>query len=282
MVNHPSISRESRCDGHPREQSRAFTDVTVVVTAYGQQSTLERALLSITGQSGFAGDILVVDDASPVPIRLPALKHERLQLVRLARNVGVVGARNFALAFTRTEFVLFLDGDDELMPEALMMLRTALYQSPAAVFAFGHTSLVFDDGTSRRLRSFEVTGSRRIAEYCHNFISLSVLMRRQAILDIGGFDPFLNRLALEDWDLWLSLFDRRLSCAHVDRDIIRYHLRHSGRNAGCAFGFIRRRIARLYILFKHRRGVPLSSALGAWLALTLKKHSTGSVSPYVE
>lgn len=262
-----SISSPMRANPTGVEQEFCH-DVTVVITAHDSQSTLSRALSSVLEQGGFAGEILVVDDASAIPIHLPAVDAKNIRLIRLIRNVGVVGARNLALSLVNTEFVLFLDGDDELLPGSLGALRDAIGSGGFYAFAFGHTVMVFADGGARRLRSYPPEGEQLVALYAHNFVSISALMRREPVAALGGFDPMFNRLGLEDWDLWLSILDKRLSAIHVDRDVLRYHVSETSRNNRFGLGSIKRLISRGLILFKHRTRVPLWAVLKVCFKVT--------------
>ena len=74
--------------------------------------------------------------------------HPNLKYIR-QENAGAARARNVGIAQSKGKFVLLLDADDELMPDALMHLETAVSDHPeAAVFLGGHIS-VFPDGREK-------------------------------------------------------------------------------------------------------------------------------------
>jgi len=107
-------------------------DVTVVVPAYNVGRYLAPCLDSVLAQSIWADcRVLVVDDGSTdhtgaiadgYATRSPQIS----VLHQDNAGPGAGAARNHGLDLVETEFVLFLDGDDELAPGALQRLREPL------------------------------------------------------------------------------------------------------------------------------------------------------------
>ncbi len=96
----------------------------VILPAYNAADCIERAVQSVLNQSERDLRLLVVDDGSTddtwdILTRL-AGADARLTPLRVA-NGGPAAARNHALARldADTEYVMFLDADDELLPDAL-------------------------------------------------------------------------------------------------------------------------------------------------------------------
>lgn len=97
--------------------------VTVLVAVYNAEQTLPLCLDSLKAQT--MGDIQVVciDDASTDGswgvLQEYASADSRIELVRLAENVGQAKARNIGLRQARGNYVCFLDSDDWFSPDAL-------------------------------------------------------------------------------------------------------------------------------------------------------------------
>ena len=116
-----------------------------VVIPYFQKEpgVLRRALASVAAQRNVPGQVavVVVDDASPAPARdeIDALTMPpgmRLHVVE-QKNGGPGAARNAGLAFISqdTQYVAFLDSDDEWTPQHLARAVTALEQGYDLYFA---------------------------------------------------------------------------------------------------------------------------------------------------
>ena len=188
--------------------------VTVVIPAYNLARLIDGCLDSVAAQRFPDWECVVVDDGSSdtTAARVEARTDRRVRLLRQA-NAGVSAARNAGLAAARTPFVMFLDGDDLLHPDALGRLTAALLAHGNAVAAFGTLAKVLADGSPypgqkplalHTYPSGDVL-ARMIAD---NFLANGghVLVRTEAARAAGGFDTGL-RLS-EDWEFWCRLAAR--------------------------------------------------------------------------
>lgn len=115
-----------------------MASLTIIIPFYQKQpGVLQRALRSISRQTFQDFDILVVDDASPLPAEkeLQSLGAEERARIRVIRqtNAGPGGARNTGLdnVPAASRFVAFLDSDDEWAPEHLNNAFEALTRHDA-------------------------------------------------------------------------------------------------------------------------------------------------------
>ncbi|MGW0734250.1 CDP-glycerol glycerophosphotransferase family protein [Streptomyces sp. NPDC002851] len=117
---------------------------SVVVPAHRIQGYLRECLESTLGQSHRDLELIVVDDCSGDACAAIAAEYAerdpRVQLVRLDAHSGTGAARNAGAARARGAFLLFLDGDDLLLPGALAAIDRALTEHPHApnVLLFDH------------------------------------------------------------------------------------------------------------------------------------------------
>lgn len=102
--------------------------ISVIMPSYNVASTVIRAVDSVLAQSYEDFELLIINDASTddteavVRSRLAAAQDDRLRIITLPANVGLSGARNAGLDAAVGQFVTFLDGDDEYLPEFLQTL----------------------------------------------------------------------------------------------------------------------------------------------------------------
>ncbi|MFT3860238.1 glycosyltransferase family 2 protein [Micropruina sp.] len=107
-------------------------DVTVVVPAHNVERYLPACLDSLLAQSVWPDcRVIVVDDGSTDATGAfadaYAARHSSITVVHQPNaGPGAGAARNRGLDLADTEFVLFLDGDDELTERAVELLRTGL------------------------------------------------------------------------------------------------------------------------------------------------------------
>lgn len=93
--------------------------ITVVIPAYNAEGTLDRAIRSVLDQSYPLSEIIVVDDGSKDGTSAVAAKYaESIRYVR-QENGGVSVARNRGISEAASEWIAFLDADDEWLPGKL-------------------------------------------------------------------------------------------------------------------------------------------------------------------
>jgi glycosyltransferase involved in cell wall biosynthesis len=98
--------------------------VSVVIPCHGG-ATLQRALDSVFAQTLPPLEVIVVDDASPVPVTASGAR-----LLRLERNVGPAEARNAGWDAAQGKYVAFLDSDDAWHPRKLELQTAVMERHP--------------------------------------------------------------------------------------------------------------------------------------------------------
>ncbi|MGI4798693.1 MAG: glycosyltransferase family 2 protein [Janthinobacterium lividum] len=186
-------------------------EVTVVVPAYNIAAYIDDCMDSILSQHFTDLECWVVDDGSTdaTAARVQARTDPRIKLIRQA-NAGVSEARNAGLAQARGRYVMFLDGDDLLHPQALGRLVASLDAHPAAAATFGTLVKILQDGRlfpgQKALAHHRYPSGNVLAQMIEeNFLANGghVLVRTAAARTVGGFDEAL-RLS-EDWEFWCRL-----------------------------------------------------------------------------
>ena len=171
----------------------------MVLPTHQRRELVRRAVGSVLAQTFTDFELIVVDDGSTDGTGevLDGID-ERLHYV-WQENAGVAAARNRALALARAPLVAFLDDDNRWLPEHLAFVTDLLARHPRAVVASTCRSFLTTgrDGLGRAaLFGLERGGLRFAADA--GYMSC-LLVRREALVAIGGLDPELG--AGEDTDL---------------------------------------------------------------------------------
>ncbi|MEO3766844.1 CDP-glycerol glycerophosphotransferase family protein [Streptomyces sp. B5E4] len=131
---------------------------SVIVPAYRVQAYLDECLESVLTQSFTDVEVIAVDDRSPdfcgEIIDGAAARDPRLTAVHLSANVGLGRARNAGLERATGDYVLFLDGDDTLVPGALQAIadRLAATADPD-VLVYDYARTYWDGRHARNVRA---------------------------------------------------------------------------------------------------------------------------------
>lgn len=112
---------------------------SIVIPVYNREREIVRALQSCLSQSFANLEVIVVDDASQdhTGEAVERLGDPRVLLLRHEKNRGVCPARNTGISHSCGEWVLFLDSDDELMPEGLKLIAAYAAVCPEDIDRLG-------------------------------------------------------------------------------------------------------------------------------------------------
>lgn len=98
---------------------------SVIIINYNYSDYVGQAIESVLGQIRPAHQILVVDDGS-TDDSLQVIRRYEGQVTILAQpNSGMMEAANHAFSICTGEFIIFLDADDYLYPNAIQAIETA-------------------------------------------------------------------------------------------------------------------------------------------------------------
>jgi glycosyltransferase involved in cell wall biosynthesis len=201
-------------------ETAPLQSVTVIVPVYNGQDFIERTIRSAAAQDYPRIEILVVDDGSTDSTAsiLDRLARElpRVRYVTIP-NGGVANARNYGTELAETDYVAYLDGDDLWHPSKITRQVEALSrhgddESWAACYALFRRI----DGDDRLIANGAVHLARGdiLADHLrvnHVGNGSSLLVRRRAALDVGGFDPAYAARGIggcEDFDFQLRLLKK--------------------------------------------------------------------------
>jgi glycosyltransferase involved in cell wall biosynthesis len=119
--------------------------VSVIIPCFNQGRFLAEAIDSVLGQTRRA-ELIVVDDGSTDNTSAVVKNYGGVTLIQ-QRNQGAAVARTSGLHQSRGEFVVFLDADDRLLPEAVAIGLEHLSIHPDWAFVTGHARLIDVDGS---------------------------------------------------------------------------------------------------------------------------------------
>ncbi len=182
---------------------------SIIITCYNQAAFIREAVESALNQSFMEKQIIVVDDfSSDGSIQLLRQYNDAIRLIALQRNVGAARARNLGASIASGNFLVFLDGDDVLMPWALDIYHQIIEaRRPKVVLG----KLLFFDERLRAPASRDRPRRVRIVEYpcfmkkdrAYRASASSAVVDRQSFASVGGWS--VGFFPFEDIDLMIKL-----------------------------------------------------------------------------
>jgi glycosyltransferase involved in cell wall biosynthesis len=183
-------------------------DISVIIPTWNRATLLPRALESVLSQTLLPREIIVVDDGSNDTTReLVCCRYPEVKYL-YQPNQGVSAARNVGIRESTSDWVAFLDSDDQWLPGKLEAQHQAICDSPAMRVC--HTDEIWIRN-GKRVNSMKKHAKPDgwIFEQCLPLCCVSpssILAHRCVLDDVGLFDESLP--ACEDYDLWLRIFSR--------------------------------------------------------------------------
>lgn len=190
--------------------------VSVVITCYNQARFLGEAIESAVAQTRPASEVIVVDDGSSDDPSSVAARYPGVSFIR-QDNQGVAAARNHGLRRSRGAYVVFLDGDDRLLPEAIETGLDHFKLHPDSAFVSGHFKAITSEGTPARTRPQpHVTSAHYVELLRRVYIQTpaTVMFRREVLRSVDGFDTGGTFINCEDHELYLRIARSFPVCCH--------------------------------------------------------------------
>ena len=214
--------------------------VSVIMPVYGVERFLERAVDSVCRQTYSQFELILVDDASPdrsgaLCDRL-ALADSRIRVIHKPFNEGLGFARNTGLQSAKGVYAYFIDSDDEIHPDTLAGLVSAIESGPFDLAICGYTEVHFGP-EGQLVRAVPFSPANEV------FQTGQALHDAFARLDFQTFARFvwnkLFRLSIileyqlkfqkapmvEDIIFNLDYFDRSASAILIDKCYYQYSIR---------------------------------------------------------
>ncbi|PWS33283.1 glycosyltransferase family 2 protein [Pedobacter paludis] len=191
------------------------TLVSIIIPCYNHSKYLTKAINSVLNQSYKNVEIVVVDDGS-TDNTVEVCKAYNVKYIRTNR-VGLSAARNTGFCYSTGQFLVFLDADDYLFPDALQININYFANNKSVAFVSGAHDKVDDNGDI-------LSSAPQIEKWAENYEGLlhgnyiameGTVMYRRDLFYTFFFDPQLK--ACEDYDINLNITRHFTSITHSEK-----------------------------------------------------------------
>lgn len=181
--------------------------IDVILPTFNRAELLDRAIDSVLAQTYQNFILYIINDGSTDHTSEQLLKYRSHPKVKIydIENEGVSHARNFGVEASSSDWISFLDSDDEWLPHKLASQVKYLGANPHHNFV--HTEEIWIRNGIRvnpklkHAKSSENLFNRSL-EFC--LISPStVMMKRSLFIKYGPFEEKYE--VCEDYDLWIKI-----------------------------------------------------------------------------
>jgi glycosyltransferase involved in cell wall biosynthesis len=184
--------------------------ISVIIPVYNAEKTIRETINSVLNQTLSDFELIVINDGSTDSTLeiIQSTQDHRLKVFSYP-NAGLPVSRNRGFYHSVGEFIAFLDADDLWTADKLEAQLIALRTNPKAAVAYSWTDLIDESGQFLR-ECCHITENgdvyAKLLLTCFVASGSNPLIRRQAFVEVGGFDESIA--ASQDFDLYLRLAAR--------------------------------------------------------------------------
>lgn len=177
--------------------------ISVVIPTYNYAGFLSKAVESVLGQTYKNFEIIIVDDGSTDNTR-SLIKKEWPVRYFYQENKGVAAARNTGIEQSKGDYLVFLDADDWLQPDALEQNLLVIKDRPDVAFVSGNYYFLCAETNVPKPVCVSITHDHYTRLLQCNYIGMhATVMFQRWILNEFKFDEALK--SCEDYDLYLNI-----------------------------------------------------------------------------
>lgn len=162
--------------------------VSAVIPAYNAEHFISETIESVLAQTYEVAEIIVVDDGSRDKTAEVAARFPRMRVIQQP-NGGQGVARNTGIHAATGEWIAFLDHDDVWSARKTEVQLQHATEDAGVIHAERFDPIHFGNLWHRQAH---VTPS-------------GAMVRRQTLLEVGGFDQSRTVMGVEDLNLWLKI-----------------------------------------------------------------------------
>jgi Glycosyl transferase family 2 len=200
-----SESGSFTCESEQRQFGITAPRVSVVMGAYNGERFLRPAIQSILNQTFCDFELIVVDDCSTdctLQI-LREFKDDRIRVLWNNRNLGIAETLNNGIAVARGEYVALQDHDDVSLPYRLQC-QVEFFDKHAQVGMVGSSCNLIDENDNvvpHWPMKYDDAELKWALLWRCPFFHTSLMVRRRAFEDVGGYSSDPKYRFAEDYDL---------------------------------------------------------------------------------
>jgi glycosyltransferase involved in cell wall biosynthesis len=207
--------------------------VSVIIPAYNRAHLIGRAIKSVLNQAYQDFELIIIDDCSTdntdEVVREFQKKDNRIIYLKHDQNKGGSAARNTGIKVSKSEYIAFLDSDDEWLPEKLeIQMEAILKQNVSMVTCFCNS--YNDEGKLLNKYNKTYYGNPLYNHMLNNIAGTSlILVRKKDLNRVGCFE---NTPSQQDHILILKLLGIGVNIATVKKVLVKYHEHSDSRISG--------------------------------------------------
>lgn len=209
-------------------------NISIIIPTADRPKLLDRAIQSIFLLNEHPSEIIIIDDGltpihpeyfSNLQICFPSIA---ILNKKTAGKVGPSGSRNAGVKIASGDIILFLDDDDEILPDYTKQIQNILKMDENIDFGFSNYIVCENNLSSKEF----LNNTKRLTGYISRKLSQSISglgcgfwIRKKIFESIGGLDEVIR--TGEDIDLCIRLYAHQYKGWYESQPGVRIHRHHA-------------------------------------------------------
>lgn len=200
-----------------------MSSVTAVIPTYNREDTIVRCLSSVEAQTYDEISTIVIDDgSSDETVETVKNSFRNVRTIELDENNGAPYARNIGIEVSESEYIAFLDSDDEWEPTKIQK-QVNLIESLPDEYGVIYTGIKEQHGESTEPwplpdKSGDINEDLLFRD--HVGPTSSVLVKQKCFNELGGFREDLE--ARQDYEMWMRI-SKKFKFDYVNEHLTTLH-----------------------------------------------------------
>ena len=198
--------------------------ITVLLPVFNGAKEVRRSVFSILEQTYSNFELLIINDGSTDETSsiLNQLTDPRIKLIH-QKNLGLAATLNRGISLSHGKYIARQDHDDFSYPTRLEKQLAYMEEHSECALLGTRAEIWVGDTPTERAHDHPSENGVLVFELLFNnpFVHSSVMLRREALLEVGGYTTDPSRQPPEDYELW-SRISRRFCVANLPERLVIY------------------------------------------------------------
>ncbi|MES2224753.1 MAG: glycosyltransferase [Patescibacteria group bacterium] len=186
--------------------------ISIILPTYNGAQFIGAAIKSVLSQTYTQWELLVISDGSTdntedVVAQFTS-KDSRISYMFNEQNLGIQKTLNKGISIARGKYIARLDDDDRWIDASKLAMQVTHLEAYPECVLVGTDAIVMNGAgvaLSKNImpKSDKTIRAKMLSKNC--FLHATVVFRKSAIDNVGGYSESSSTLHAEDYDLWLRL-----------------------------------------------------------------------------
>ncbi len=207
--------------------------ISVAMPVYNGEKFLARAIESVLGQTYGDFEFIIIDDASTdgSPEKIKSYKDSRIRFLQNNLNIGQSKSLNLAIESAAGEFVARMDQDD-ICNKHRFQKQINFLINRHDIALLGTSAIVIDENGKRTGKVHASCDGFRLRMeilFSNPMIHSSVIIRKDALLSLGGYDE--SFVLGQDYDLWSRALEAGYEFTNIEEPLVSLRMHSNSSSA---------------------------------------------------